>query len=175
MAAPGRAIDSRRSCIRNIYNNADRRYLVWMEPFVDAGYAVVIAGLPRPHDSDGIWDPYMCELTDGFDTHEWVGRQPWCDGQVGDLRRLVPGVHADAAGDAAHPHLKALVPIASQQDNWGHIACPGAIHWSVATFFATMIGRTHAVRAAGDWSTRTRCCATCRWRRRVEDVRRATS
>ena len=43
--------------IRNIYNNADRRYLAWMEPFVAAGYAVVMQDCRGRHDSDGTWDP----------------------------------------------------------------------------------------------------------------------
>ena len=128
--------------IRNIYNNADRRYLSWMEPFVDAGYAVVMQDCRGRHDSDGVWDPYMCELNDGFDTHEWVGRQPWCDGQVATFGVSYPGFTQTLPATLRSPALRALVPIASQQDNWGHMRIGGAIHWSVALFFANMIGRT---------------------------------
>ena len=128
--------------IRNIYNNADRRYLSWMEPFVDAGYAVVMQDCRGRHDSDGVWDPYMCELNDGFDTHEWVGRQPWCDGQVATFGVSYPGFTQTLPATLRSPALKALVPIASQQDNWGHMRISGAMHWSVALFFANMIGRT---------------------------------
>jgi len=128
--------------IRNIFNNADRRYLSWIEPFVDAGYAVVAQDCRGRHDSDGIWDPYMCELNDGFDTHEWVGRQPWCDGQVGTFGLSYPGFTQTLPATLRSPALKALVPIASQQDNWGHMRISGALHWSVALYFANMIGRT---------------------------------
>ena len=128
--------------IRNIYNNADRRYLSWMEPFVDAGYAVVMQDCRGRHDSDGVWDPYMCELNDGFDTHQWVGAQAWCDGQVATFGVSYPGFTQTLPATLRSPALKALVPIASQQDNWGHMRIGGAIHWSVALFFANMIGRT---------------------------------
>ena len=128
--------------IRNIYNNADRRYLSWMEPFVDAGYAVVAQDCRGRFDSDGTWDPYICEITDGFDTHEWVGTQPWCDGQVATFGVSYPGFTQTIAATLRNPHLQALVPIASQQDNWGHHRVSGAIHWSVSLFFSNLIGRT---------------------------------
>ena len=128
--------------IRNIYNNADRRYLSWMPPFVAAGYAVVMQDCRGRHDSDGVWNPYICEVTDGFDTVEWVGRQPWCDGQVGTFGVSYPGFTQTVSAPLRSQYLKALVPIASQQDNWGHHRVSGAIHWSVSLFFATLIGRT---------------------------------
>jgi putative CocE/NonD family hydrolase len=128
--------------IRNIYNNADPRYLKWMVPFVAAGYAVVAQDCRGRHDSDGTWDPYICEVTDGFDTVEWVGTQPWCDGQVATFGVSYPGFTQTVSAPLRNPHLKALVPIASQQDNWGHHRVSGAIHWSVSLFFATLIGRT---------------------------------
>jgi len=128
--------------IRNIYNNADRRYLSWMEPFVAAGYAVVAQDCRGRHDSDGTWDPYICEITDGYDTVEWAGTQPWSDGQVATFGVSYPGFTQTVSAPLRNPHLKALVPIASQQDNWGHHRVSGAIHWSVSLFFATLIGRT---------------------------------
>jgi putative CocE/NonD family hydrolase len=128
--------------LRNIYNNADRRYLSWMEPFVDAGYAVVAQDCRGRFDSDGTWDPYICEINDGYDTHEWVGTQPWCDGQVATYGVSYPGFTQTVPATLRNRHLKALVPIASQQDNWGHFRVSGAIQWSVATFFPTMIGRS---------------------------------
>jgi len=128
--------------IRNIYNNADRRYLAWMPPFVAAGYAVVMQDCRGRHDSDGVWDPYICEVTDGFDTHEWIGRQLWSDGQVGTFGVSYPGFTQTIPATLRSPHLKAIMPIASQQDNWGHHRVSGALHWSVSLFFATLIGRT---------------------------------
>ena len=41
----------------------------------------------------------MCELTDGFDTHEWVGTQAWCNGKVATFG-VSSQAHPDDAGDA---------------------------------------------------------------------------
>src|SRR6185295_13602473 len=60
-----------------------------------------------------------------------------------------PGFTQTVAATLRSPHLKALVPIASQQDNWGHHRVSGAIHWSVATFFANMIGRSMQYETLG--------------------------
>ena len=128
--------------IRNPYDNADRRYLPWMDAFVAGGYAVVAQDCRGRHDSDGTWDPYMCELEDGYDTHQWVGAQPWCDGQVGTFGLSYPGFTQTLPATLRSPHLKALVPIASQQDNWGHHRVDGAIQWAVSLFFSNLIGRT---------------------------------
>jgi len=34
-------------------------------------------------DSDGEWEPFANEGPDGYDTIEWIARQPWCTGKVG--------------------------------------------------------------------------------------------
>ena len=60
--------------LRTIYDNQEPRYIRWTRRFVEAGYAVVLQDCRGRHDSEGQWDPYMCELEDGFDTHEWIGR-----------------------------------------------------------------------------------------------------
>jgi putative CocE/NonD family hydrolase len=67
---------------RTIYDN-QARYVDWVEPFVHGGYAVAIQDCRGRYDSDGDWDPYVCEANDGYDTQEWLGQQPWCDGSVG--------------------------------------------------------------------------------------------
>jgi putative CocE/NonD family hydrolase len=128
--------------IRTPYNNADARFLAWADAFVAAGYAVVLQDCRGRHDSDGVWDPYVCELEDGYDTHQWVGAQPWCDGQIGTWGLSYPGFTQTLPATLRSPHLKALVPIASQQDNWGHHRVGGAIQWSVTVFFAGFMGRT---------------------------------
>ena len=128
--------------IRTPYNNADARFLAWMDAFVAAGYAVVLQDCRGRHDSDGVWDPYVCELEDGYDTHQWVGAQPWCDGQIGTWGLSYPGFTQTLPATLRSPHLAALVPIASQQDNWGHHRVGGAIQWAVTVFFAGFMGRT---------------------------------
>jgi hypothetical protein len=133
--------------LRTIYHSKDARYLKWAVRFAQAGYAVVLQDCRGRHDSDGVWDPYVCEVADGYDTHEWVARQPWCDGQVGTFGVSYPGFTQTVAAPGGSKHLKALVPIASQEDNFGHHRCDGAIAWSNTVFFANMMGRTMQTEA----------------------------
>ncbi len=133
--------------LRTIYHNKDPRYLRWAAGFVQAGYAVVLQDCRGRHDSDGVWDPYVCEVNDGVDTHEWVASQPWCDGQVATFGVSYPGCTQTCAAPSGSKHLKALVPIASQQDNYGHHRCDGAIAWANTAFFANMMGRTMQTEA----------------------------
>ena len=128
--------------LRTIYNNQEPRYIGWARAFVDAGYAAVLQDCRGRGDSDGVWDPYICEIEDGYDTHEWVGRQPWCDGNIGTFGLSYPGFTQTIPATLRSRYLKALVPIASQQDNYGHHRVDGAIHLAVSMFFITMTGRT---------------------------------
>ena len=47
------------------------------------GYAAVVQDCRGRYGSGGEWYPFVHEAHDGFDTLEWIGRQPWCNGRVG--------------------------------------------------------------------------------------------
>ena len=51
--------------------------------YVAAGYAMVVEDCRGRGKSEGVWDPFRYDVEDGFDTQEWTGRQPWCNGQIG--------------------------------------------------------------------------------------------
>ncbi len=128
--------------LRTIYDNQEPRYMRWAMRFVEAGYAVVMQDCRGRHDSGGDWNPYVCELEDGFDTHEWIGQQEWCDGKIGTFGISYPGFTQTLPATMRSKYLKALVPIASQQDNYGHHRVDGVIQLAVSLFFANMMGRT---------------------------------
>lgn len=50
--------------------------------FVDRGYVVVRQDCRGRGGSEGTFAKYVGEAADGFDTHAWLGDQPWCDGTV---------------------------------------------------------------------------------------------
>ncbi len=54
--------------------------------FAQRGYVVVLQDVRGRHGSEGAWY-FLSRLEgpDGFDTMEWLARQPWCDGQVGTM------------------------------------------------------------------------------------------
>lgn len=139
--------------LRTIYNTKDARYLGWTDKFVESGYAVVLQNCRGRHDSDGDWEPYNCELPDGFDTHEWIGQQTWCNGKIGTFGLSYPGFTQTAPALLRSQYLKALVPIASQQDNYGHHRVDGVIAHATNLFFANMMGRVMQTEALDrlDW------------------------
>src|SRR5687768_4016273 len=51
--------------------------------FARRGYVVVIQDVRGRYCSQGDWWAFADEGEDGFDTVEWIARQPWCDGRVG--------------------------------------------------------------------------------------------
>lgn len=82
--------------------------------FAERGYAVVIQDVRGRAGSDGVCYPMRDdgwgERRDGYDTIEWIARQPWCDGQVGMFGGSYAGATQLAAAAAAPPHLSAIVP-----------------------------------------------------------------
>jgi uncharacterized protein len=53
--------------------------------FAQRGYVVVIQDVRGRYESEGIFDAFQNEANDGFDTQEWIGQQPWCNGNLGSF------------------------------------------------------------------------------------------
>jgi putative CocE/NonD family hydrolase len=51
--------------------------------FAQRGYAVLVQDARGRFESEGAWDPFRYEASDGYDTVEWAARQPWSNGKVG--------------------------------------------------------------------------------------------
>ncbi len=128
---------------RTIYDNQEPRYVEWAYRFAQAGYAAVIQDCRGRYDSEGVWTPYLCEIEDGFDTQQWLGAKPWCDGQIGTFGISYLGFTQILPAPLRSPHTKALVPIANQEDNYGLIYCDGgALQLQTAMHFGWIGGRT---------------------------------
>ncbi|MEV0033936.1 CocE/NonD family hydrolase [Nocardia sp. NPDC050793] len=106
--------------------------------FVKAGYAVVWVECRGTFDSDGIFSPLADEVADGYDTVDWIVRQPWSDGKVGTYGMSYLGMTQWALATAAHPAHKAMAPAVTAM-NWykGVMYHPGgalsagiAVGWS---------------------------------------------
>jgi uncharacterized protein len=83
---------------------------------VEAGYAVVLQDTRGRFRSDGVFYPFMYEGKDGYDTVEWVARQPWCDGSVGMVGASYIGATQWLAAAEQPPHLKALFPVVTASE-----------------------------------------------------------
>ncbi|HMS56405.1 MAG TPA: CocE/NonD family hydrolase [Fimbriimonadaceae bacterium] len=80
------------------------------EFYAKRGYAVVLQDVRGREESDGEWNPFMPERRDGYDTLDWIAKQPWCDGNVGMIGASYGGLVQWAAAVEGHPALKCIVP-----------------------------------------------------------------
>ncbi len=81
--------------------------------YVTAGYAVVVQDTRGRGDSDGVFDFFFPEGQDGFDTIEWIAKQPWSNGRVGMDGGSYLGTVQWLAARERPPHLACMVPAVS--------------------------------------------------------------
>ena len=85
-----------------------RRY--GLDRYVKAGYAVVVQDTRGRGDSDGQFDFYFPEGKDGYDTIEWIAKQPWSNGRVGMDGGSYLGAVQWLAARERPPHLSCIAP-----------------------------------------------------------------
>ena len=88
------------------------------EAYVEHGYAVVLEDVRGRYESQGDFDPLHQEIKDGDDTINWIARQPWSDGKVGMVGGSYRGIVQWKAALAGNPHLKAILPVVSGDDDY---------------------------------------------------------
>jgi len=79
--------------------------------YTAAGYVMVVQDCRGRGKSEGAWDPFRYDVEDGFDTQQWVGRQPWCDGQIGTAGGSYVGWTQWASAASGSKYLRAMVPV----------------------------------------------------------------
>ncbi len=84
--------------------------LMTMDWLVKRGYVVVSQDVRGRGGSDGDFDPLVWEKKDGYDTIDWITKQPWSDGKVGMIGGSYLGYVQWAAAASGHPGLKCIVP-----------------------------------------------------------------
>jgi putative CocE/NonD family hydrolase len=99
--------------IRTPYDKVIQRSSPQVHDLARRGYLVAVQDCRGRFNSDGAFDPYRQEPNDGFDTVEWVARQPWCDGSIGMIGGSYVGQTQWFAAAHAPQGLKAIVPTVS--------------------------------------------------------------
>ncbi|MDP6555308.1 MAG: CocE/NonD family hydrolase [Pirellulaceae bacterium] len=79
--------------------------------YASQGYVMVIQDCRGRGESKGLWDPFRFDADDGFDTQQWVGKQPWCNGKIGTAGGSYVGWTQWASAPKGSKYLKAMVPI----------------------------------------------------------------
>ena len=81
--------------------------------FAAHNYAFISVDVRGRGDSEGEFHPFMQESKDGYDTVEWLAKQPYCNGKVAMWGGSYAGYGQWAAAKERPPHLLTIVPAAA--------------------------------------------------------------
>jgi len=106
------------------------------------GYIFVAQDVRGKWSSEGEWSPRVNEADDGYDTLEWIAKQPWCDGNIGMFGASYYGSTQWAVAPLNHPNLKCIAPGTIATDTYGWVYCNGAFRLQTAgTWEISMNGK----------------------------------
>ncbi|HEY6292499.1 MAG TPA: CocE/NonD family hydrolase [Terriglobia bacterium] len=84
--------------------------------FISHGYVVATQDTRGRYASEGVWHMMTDDLNDGYDTAQWLVRQPWSDGGFGMIGTSYQGGTQHAMAESDPPGLKAMVPVCAVAD-----------------------------------------------------------
>jgi uncharacterized protein len=90
--------------------------------FTDRGYAFLPQDVRGKFRSGGETNAFVHEIDDGYDTIDWITRQPWSGGDVGMWGDSYYGFTQWTAVASGHPALKAIVPRVTVADLFDWLA-----------------------------------------------------
>lgn len=108
------------------------------------GYVMVVQDCRGRGTSEGVWEPFLHEADDGFDTQEWIGRQPWCNGKVATSGGSYVGWTQWASARNSSKYLKAMSPMVPFGNTYEDLAYSGG-----AMMLGLLMGWGEAVAAVG--------------------------
>jgi putative CocE/NonD family hydrolase len=108
--------------------------------YTAAGYAMVVQDCRGRGKSEGIWDPFRYDVQDGFDTQEWVGQQPWCNGDLGTAGGSYVGWTQWSSAPNGSKYLKAMVPVVPFADAYDIAYCGGAFQLALLMGWGASVG-----------------------------------
>lgn len=106
------------------------------------GYACVIQDCRGRYDSEGEYYPFVDDAQDGFDTQEWIGAQPWCNGRIGMAGASYLGWVQWSSAPLRSRYLTCLAPRVMATDLFGDLLYPGGA-------FQLNVGMTWGMRTRG--------------------------
>ena len=97
------------------------------EKWAKAGYIFIAQDCRGKFASDGTFAPYNNEGQDGYDTIEWITRQPWCSGRVGMMGGSYVGAVQWQAAVENPPGLAAIAPQATWSSFYRNLYLGGSV------------------------------------------------
>lgn len=95
---------------RTPYGKRDQERANRARFFTRHGYVVVLQDCRGCYDSEGELYFLKQEPFDGYDTVEWIARQPWCNGKVGTYGTSYAAWTQLGLATQNPPHLACMVP-----------------------------------------------------------------
>jgi putative CocE/NonD family hydrolase len=134
-------------------NASDNGVSVFTDRLLKRGYAVVGVSVRGTGCSQGQFDPFAHTMgTDGYDSVEWIARQPWSDGRVGMIGVSFGGITQLLTAADRPPHLLAIAPSSATSDLYRDVVYPGGVLEYDFTFAWTAIqkegGTDYAITGA---------------------------
>ena len=103
------------------------------ERWVKAGYVFVAQDCRGTRASEGALAPYNNEGQDGYDTIEWITRQPWCNGRVGMVGGSYVGAVQWQAAVENPPGLAVIAPQATWSSFYKNLYLGGSVRLALIT------------------------------------------
>jgi predicted acyl esterase len=107
-----------------------------MKKYTDGGYAYMVQDVRGKGRSEGFYQAYINDAFDGYDTIEWMAKQPWCNGKIGIMGASAMGYTTMLAATMNPPHLKAAFSIVTPSTR----------------LTGSFIGGAFKQKDSGDWS-----------------------
>lgn len=89
------------------------RYHNYAIPIAKRGYVVAVVDVRGRGGSEGQFSPFEQEAKDGYDTVEWLAKQPWCNGKVAMMGGSYGGFNQWSIAKEFPPHLVTITPTAA--------------------------------------------------------------
>ncbi len=83
------------------------------QQFAGHGYVVAVQDARGRYTSEGEYTPFAGDVTDGYDTTDWLSKQPWSNGNIGTYGCSYVGDVQILQAQLRHPNLKAMIPQAA--------------------------------------------------------------
>lgn len=135
---------------RTPYSKTHAESNVYAHPswYAERGYLVVVQDVRGRGRSEGSFDPFVHEASDGYDTVEWASALPGSNGKVAMYGFSYVGATQLLAASQRPPSLVTICPGHTSKDLYeGWTYKGGALNWAFVAYWSLYLSLDTSVRA----------------------------